>query len=172
MKIISLAFLTVVLIGFVATPALRAQPPAAASAAPLALGAHVPSAIMQSAREQMRCLTAETHFDTCVLATFSNLRYVVAWDESDFAVTYLFTNDPGFRTTSNLAVGGTLRVTRSRLAPFKNWQIDSRSGSGGWFPVVVPLDLPSAVGREDETSALIVGFLQTVYLNERVFLTR
>jgi hypothetical protein len=38
--------------------------------------------------------------------------------------------------------------------------------------VVVPLDLPSVVGQEDETSALIVGFVQTAYLNERVFLTQ
>jgi len=172
MKKSPLALLAAVLIGLHATPTLLAQQPAPVSAAPVALGAHVPDAISQSTREQMRCLTAEAHFDACVLATFSNLRYVVGRGEGGFAVTYLFTNDPGFRTKSNLAVGGTLRVTRSRLVPFKGWQVDPRSGSGGWFPVVVPLDLPSVVGQEDETSALIVGFVQTAYLNERVFLTQ
>jgi hypothetical protein len=172
MKKFPLVLLAAIVIGLNAASTLMAQQPAPVSAAPIALGAHVPDAITQSTREQMRCLTAEAHFDACVLATFSNLRYVVGWDESAFAVTYLFTNDTGFRTKNNLAVGGNLRVTRSRLVPFKSWQVDPRSGSGGWFPVVVPLDLPSIVGQEDETSALIVGFVQTVYLNERVFLTQ
>lgn len=139
--------------------------------APFELGARLPDAITHATTEPMRCLTAEAHFDPCAVQTLRGVRYVLAWDQDTFQLVYLFTDDAAFRSQSNLAVGGQLRLVRSRLLSFKNWQIDPRSVSAGWFPVVAPLDQPSLVGQEDETNALIIGFVRTVYLNERV-LTR
>ena len=147
---------------------LALAPAAAQQASVLELGAQLPVAITQSTREPTRCLTAEAHFDPCTFYTQGGVRYVVAWDQSTFRVVYLFTTDAAFRTGSKVGVGGQMRITRSRLIPFKNWQIDPRSASAGWFPVVAPLDQPAIVGEQDETSALIIGFVRTVYLNERV----
>jgi hypothetical protein len=141
---------------------------AAPQPAPPELGAHLPDAITHSTTEPMRCLSAEAHFDPCAVRTLGGVRYVLAWDQSTFQLVYLFTDDPAFRTQNNLAPGLQVRMVRSRLLPFKSWQIDPRSVSGGWFPVVVPLDQPTIVGEEDETSALVIGFVRTVYLNERV----
>jgi len=135
---------------------------------PLELGKQVPDAVSHSTREPMRCLTAEAHFDPCTIATVSSVRYVVGWDQSTFNMVYLFTDDPAFRAVKDLVVGRQMRVARSRLIPFKGWQIDPRSGSGGWLAVVVPLDLPLIVGEQDETTALIVGFVKTDYLSPRV----
>jgi hypothetical protein len=152
---------------FILTLASLALAAAAAQPAPPELGAHLPDAITQSTKEPMRCLTAEAHFDPCAAQTLGGVRYVVAWDQSTFQLVYLFTADTAFRTQNNLAPGRQMRVVRSRLLSFKSWQIDPRSASGGWLPVVMPLDQPAIVG-EDETSALIIGFVRTVYLNERV----
>ncbi len=152
-------------------PAAAAPPASSANTAaqaPPLLGAHLPDAITHSTSEPLRCLTAEAHFDPCAWQTVGGVRYVLAWDESTFQLVYLFTADAVYRSPGNLAVGGQIRVARSRLLSFKSWQIDPHLASAGWFPVVVPLDQPSIVGEEGETNALIVGFVQTVYLNERV----
>jgi hypothetical protein len=144
--------------------------PLAAAAPPpvLELGAPLPDAIAHSTPEAMRCLTAEAHFDPCAFYTVGNIRYVIAWDQATFRLVYLFTADAGFRTQSNLTAGGQTRVPRSRLLTFKSWQIDPRAVSAGWFPVVEPLDQPTIVGEQDETTALVIGFVRTVYLNERI----
>ena len=149
--------------------AMTAQlaPAAAQQSSVLDLGTLLPDAITHSSREPMRCLTAEAHFDPCAFHTQQGIRYVVAWDQSTFRVVYLFTTDAGFRTGSKVGVGGQMRITRSRLVPFKSWQIDPRSASAGWFPVIVPLDQPAIVGEQDDTNALVIGFVRTVYLNER-----
>lgn len=160
------AFFVAVFIGVVMlfTMAAGAQPTLPALETP------VPDAVSHATREPMRCLTAEAHYDPCAPVTIANVHYVIAWDQDSHRVSYIFTADPAFRTQNNLAVGRQSRVLRSRLLPYKRWQIDAHDASSGWFPVVATLDSPGVVGQEDETDAVIIGFVQTVFLRQRVAL--
>ncbi len=82
------------------------------------------------------CTTAPGQTDPCRTLTVKNVDYTVAWNAETRTITYIYTEDPTFKTEDNVEVGTKLVLTEKDIKAYPGWLIVSAPTKDGWLPVV------------------------------------
>ena len=86
---------------------------------------------------------------------FDGMKYQVAYSEQTHRVSYVYTDDPKFRTTDGVMVGGSIPVSKDSLLVLTGWQIRGPVTADGWWPILSN-DLPR-IKLKDGTELVITN---------------
>jgi hypothetical protein len=100
----------------------------------LEIGAKLDDSSFRGVRTE-RCITRPSVVEPCVDVTDDGIHYTIAFDAKHI-ITYIHTEDPNFKTSEGLKVGGFLDVKGEELRAFPGWEVRSPARADGWAPVV------------------------------------
>jgi hypothetical protein len=83
-----------------------------------------------------RCVTAPSQTWSCTDIVVRGARFKMGYDDKTHAAKYLFTDDPGFKTSDGLHTGSWLEVRERDLVLVPGWRIYGPKTKDGWRTVI------------------------------------
>ena len=100
----------------------------------LKIGAKLPREYVKESQGQMA--THPNQFRPFIRKTIADVNYIIAFDEENRKIRWIYTMDEDFCTAKGLCVGSKIKVTRDQLKIYPTWYIYAPITSDGWLPVV------------------------------------
>jgi hypothetical protein len=103
----------------------------------LEIGTMVPKSLIRiNPKPHELIMTAPAQMDRLLEYRAAGVKYILGYDEQSRKISYIYTDDRNFRTSSGLHVGSSIQITREQVRAFPGWLAFGPKTEDGWSPEI------------------------------------